>query len=527
VTAQGDANKAAARCRKVIATATTQLIATGLNTIGACHRQRNKGKSTADCNILSATPSTNFGRARKRTTTQIRAACKTDNPVLQNYPNNDVVESLFPEVQRRLERSGATLQGLPDLVGDKPKGKCHASIASARNAVMLEIVRKSVSCQKRLDKGATEFGALAAQCVTSPSKSASKASRLLGKCSGIAGAEVGSCDNVPGCVVEESTSFGRGLAALIYGGPTVCGNGVVEGFEVCDDGNTDGTDACTAVCQDAECGDGVVWDGVEECDDGNDEPDDTCDNCMTTTAPSTTSSTVVTTTSSSSTSTTTTTIPACGNGVPDPGEECDDGNENPTDGCTNTCTICGNSVVTDPETCDDGNLNDGDGCDSNCTDTACGNGLVVAPETCDDGNTNNNDSCPADCIIDDCTPLGGTDRTISVTFSGSDSVAGMTILLDYPEGKVSIPGSGGGVPSGIITDLPDGSFGNANDLDHALRELVAAGAAFPTGLLFRVHFEDCQAASAPSAGEFTCTVVSASDPDSQPVGGVTCAVTVP
>jgi cysteine-rich repeat protein len=243
----------------------------------------------------------------------------------------------------------------------------------------------------------------------------------------------------------------------------------------------------------------------------------------TTTAPPT-SSTVATT---STTSSTTTTISiTCGNGTPEGAEQCDDGNENPSDGCTNACTACGNSTTTAPETCDDGDLDDGDGCDSNCTVTACGNGLVVGSETCDDGNTSNNDSCPADCIVDNCTPLGGTDRQVSLTFSGSN-VAWLTVLLDYPEGKVSIPGSGSGVPAGIITDNPGGSFANANDLDHALRELVAAGGAITPGLLFRVHFEDCQGASAPSAGEFTCTVVSASDPDSQPVGGVTCAVTIP
>ena len=61
--------------------------------------------------------------------------------------------------------------------------------------------------------------------------------------------------------------------------------------------------------------------------------------------------------------------PACGNGVVDPGEECDDGNADPSDGCTNACTICGNGVVTAPEQCDDGNSIDGDGCESSCTAT--------------------------------------------------------------------------------------------------------------------------------------------------------------
>jgi cysteine-rich repeat protein len=320
--AQRNPNKASARCRKVIAKATTQLIAAGLNGISACHRQRDKGKSTADCNVLVATPSTNFGRLRNRVAAQIGAACKPNDPVFQNYPNNDIVNSLLPEVQRRLERSGADLQGLPNLVGDKPKIKCHGAIAQARNAIMLEVVRKSSSCQKRLDKSATSFGALAGECVATPGKAAAKANRVLGKCASISGSDVGSCASLPGCVVDTSTTLAEGLAAVIYGGPTICGNGLIEGFEVCDDGNADDTDACTAACTEARCGDGAVRAGVEECDDGNDNRDDTCDNCSN---------------------------PVCGDGRVAVGvEECDDGNAVPNDGCTGCVIdplICGASGV--------------------------------------------------------------------------------------------------------------------------------------------------------------------------------------
>jgi cysteine-rich repeat protein len=207
-------------------------------------------------------------------------------------------------------------------------------------------------------------------------------------------------------------------------------------------------------------------------------------------------------------------------------EECDDGNVDPTDGCTNDCTECGNSVVTAPEECDDGNTTNGDGCDNNCRVSGCGNGLIVAPETCDDGNTDNSDACPSDCIVDNCDPINGSDTTVSVNFAGSEDVAGITVFLDYPEGKVSIPGSGGSIPSGIITDTPGFAFAQSNDLDHALRQAVVDGAAFPSGLLFNVHFEDCNGASAPTAGEFTCTVETAGDANLVEIPGVTCSVAV-
>lgn len=56
-----------------------------------------------------------------------------------------------------------------------------------------------------------------------------------------------------------------------------CGDGVVEGSELCDDGNADDTDACDNRCVPSTCGDGVVDPG-EECDDGNTNDDDACTN---------------------------------------------------------------------------------------------------------------------------------------------------------------------------------------------------------------------------------------------------------
>ena len=44
--------------------------------------------------------------------------------------------------------------------------------------------------------------------------------------------------------------------------PPMCGNGDVENGEECDDANVADDDACLNNCQDAECGDGVVWAGM-------------------------------------------------------------------------------------------------------------------------------------------------------------------------------------------------------------------------------------------------------------------------
>jgi cysteine-rich repeat protein len=90
----------------------------------------------------------------------------------------------------------------------------------------------------------------------------------------------------------------------------------------------------------------------------------------------------------------------CGNGTLDPGEQCDDGNDDPSDGCTNHCTVCGDGIVEAPEQCDDHNLVNGDGCDANCTRTGCGNGIVTAGEACDDGNRLDGDCCSSTCQFD-------------------------------------------------------------------------------------------------------------------------------
>ncbi|MCP6769168.1 DUF4215 domain-containing protein, partial [Klebsiella pneumoniae] len=83
----------------------------------------------------------------------------------------------------------------------------------------------------------------------------------------------------------------------------------------------------------------------------------------------------------------------CGDGVQNPGEQCDDGNRADGDGCTSFCVIerCGDFIVNHgTEGCDDGNTVSGDGCSSTChpegcgaspcQTTGCGNGIVEAGE---------------------------------------------------------------------------------------------------------------------------------------------------
>ncbi|MBI2981771.1 MAG: DUF4215 domain-containing protein [Deltaproteobacteria bacterium] len=104
---------------------------------------------------------------------------------------------------------------------------------------------------------------------------------------------------------------------------------------------------------------------------------------------------------------------ACGNGVVDPGESCDDGDQMDCDGCRGDCsareTGCGDRFVCGMEQCDDGNMTDGDGCSGLCTNEgirvlACGDGILQAGEECDDGNVTAGDGCNSTCRTE-ATPL--------------------------------------------------------------------------------------------------------------------------
>jgi cysteine-rich repeat protein len=105
--------------------------------------------------------------------------------------------------------------------------------------------------------------------------------------------------------------------------PPVCGNGVVEEGELCDDGNTTDGDGCSSTCQTETppppcCGNGIVESG-EQCDDGTSLDGDGCSaTCQNETTPPPN---------------------LCGNGVVDAGEQCDEGAANGAQGgdCTADC----------------------------------------------------------------------------------------------------------------------------------------------------------------------------------------------
>jgi cysteine-rich repeat protein len=201
-----------------------------------------------------------------------------------------------------------------------------------------------------------------------------------------------------------------------------CGDRVVQDDEECDDGNTTDTDACKNDCTSNFCGDGVVLDGVEECDDANFNTNDACTvgctrafcgdgffflnqeacegnnlNNQTCTSQGFLSGDLSCSSACQFDTSACVADAACGNGVIDGSEECDDGNNSNTDACLSNCRIadCGDGFTQiGVEQCDDTNSIDTDACTSLCQFNICGDSVVfLGVEQCDDGNINNLDSC--------------------------------------------------------------------------------------------------------------------------------------
>ncbi|MFW2389296.1 MAG: hypothetical protein ACN4G0_13230, partial [Polyangiales bacterium] len=257
------------------------------------------------------------------------------------------------------------------------------------------------------------------------------------------------CVDASDCGVDEVCDTNEAPNACEKSG--LCGNGLVEAGETCDDGRLVSGDGCSATCfidnqgNGSDCSNG----GNAACASGVCDTTETPDTCE----PS----------------------GSCGNSLLEAGESCDDGNVTSGDGCSATCfidnlpngsnctvngaaacasgvcdasetpdacepsNVCGNGLGETGEACDDGNVTSGDGCSATCfidalpngsdctnggdaacasglcdtTETpdrceapdSCGNGVVEAGETCDDGNVTSGDGCSATCFPDNL-PIG-------------------------------------------------------------------------------------------------------------------------
>jgi len=274
----------------------------------------------------------------------------------------------------------------------------------------------------------------------------------------------------------------------------------------------------TFVAQASRCGDGIVDSGnSEECDGNQCSGGAGCTadcTCLPPPPSSTTTTTVI------SPICTTTTI------VSSQARDCSTAPKSCVLlGTTTDC--CGNGVVDPGEDCDQGTTQDGVQCSANCLTPGCGNCNVDPGETCDDGNTINGDACPASCVIQDCTVDTGAHQGVSLdlTTPAGVTVGGLTLLLDYPEGQVRLP---------VTTDGAN-VFDTPNDLTYALKDALIDSTlsegipANGAGPMLQVTFDQCQGHALPVACNYTCTILDAADETGTAIdtGTLGCTVTVP
>ena len=296
-----------------------------------------------------------------------------------------------------------------------------------------------------------------------------------------------------------------------------CGNGAVEASEACDDGNVTSGDGCSATCfadnlpNGSECTVGghaaclsglcdttetpdtceapdscgnAVLEAGETCDDGNTTSGDGCSaTCFADNLPIGTDCSVNGAAACASGVCDVTGVPAmcepagaCGNGLLEFPEACDDGNTLSGDGCSMICFL---DSLPDGSGC---NLGGDRACLSGRCDTTetpdtcepadtCGNGLVEAGEACDDGNRGSGDGCSAFCFIDalptgvDCSTNGAAvcasgicDTTESPATCEAANSCGNSVIEtgEACDDGGMVPGDGCS-PTCFVEDQPDGS----------------------------------------------------------------------
>jgi cysteine-rich repeat protein len=249
-------------------------------------------------------------------------------------------------------------------------------------------------------------------------------------CDGLANEEGPGCACEPGtikdCYTGPADTLELGTEAICHAGYQMC-NADGLGFGTCLGEQTPLAETCDAAGADEDC-DGAVNEEGADC--------------------------------------------ACGDGFLSAGEECDDGNADPTDGCTTACKkpACGDGFwqqgTVPPEECDDGNQDDTDLCLTTCVSAKCGDALVqpALGESCDDGNFDDTDACPNTCQHRVLEVFGGASHTCAKLSGdilkcwGGNSLGQLGLGDVLPRGYEAAH-MGGNLPA---VDLGEDSFGQPN-----------------------------------------------------------------
>jgi hypothetical protein len=125
-----------------------------------------------------------------------------------------------------------------------------------------------------------------------------------------------------------------------------------------------------------------------------------------------------------------------------------------------------------------------------------------------------------------CTAAGKTRAVVALRQPESGDVAGVSLVLHYPKGRVAIPGDREDASvKARVRDLPSGFLTSINDTDDEIRVSLASGnATFAPDAHFTVEFDRCEGAQTVAASDFRCTVDSASLSCGSAIDDVSCVV---
>ena len=247
----------------------------------------------------------------------------------------------------------------------------------------------------------------------------------------------GRWDGPPGKIVKNA------LNRVTIAGPTaacqqLCGNGIVEAPEICDDGNTINGDGCDANCKPTGCGNGIVT-APETCDDGNTVSGDGCSaTCK---------------------------IEKCGDGIVQAGEQCDDGNTANGDCCTSTChfAAAGSACTSDGNVCTTDVCNATGVCQHQPNNASCddGNGCTT-DDVCVAGRCTGNLLEPWINEIDYDGPGNDTSEFIELAGPAGKDLSGYHVISVEGGGALCLTGSAAAGQAYSIGTIPNGTV-LAND----------------------------------------------------------------
>lgn len=332
----------------------------------------------------------------------------------------DGASSRLAAIDQRIEGSGFVCAGDLSSLALEPGASWQEALAAA--AVFRDNALPNACLDQRL-RALSRYASKVASCVRRALGSAAErqecAARYLEKFSrawDAAAARASCTSDDPQAVADAVVAAVNAQSDLLL---VTCGNGVVSGFEQCDDGGVAVGDGCDEACRIEACGNAVVQAG-EECDDG--AASATCDaDCTAAVCGDGVRNAAAGEQCDAGGATAACLadcrVSRCGDGVANAlaGEACDDGGASAT--CDDDCTpaFCGdgNANLAAGEECDDGGTAAGDGCDGTCALEACGDGWRETPEACDDGNLADGDGCSRLCRRESCGRVGAEVRCLA------------------------------------------------------------------------------------------------------------------